>query len=473
MVGKSGSGKSILGCAILDMVPSGCSIIGGSIIHHFKSRKEISELRGINLAMISQDPMQALNPLQSINTQFNIILEKRFPSEKNKLKKHILKWIEKVQLHEIPNILDRYPHQLSGGQMQRVMIAMAMSITPDFIVADEITTALDAGIKVEILNLLISLQKESHFSVLLISHDLKSVQKYCDRIIVLQSGKTIETFQVPATGKETFYENKKKLENSNIKKPEEVSTVLEIKHLCKTYGEGKGAVQALKKISFKLYKGETLGVVGESGSGKTTLVKLMINILNRGSGKLIFYENNKSKLLTKPFQKIGVVFQDSQGALNPKMKIFDALKEPLFLSGEKCNKSIRKKILDQINKVDLDKTLLQAFPDELSGGQRQRVSIARSLLLNPSIIVLDEPTSALDINTQNKILGLLLNIQKQNKLSYVFISHDLEAIAKMADRVAVLYRGEIVESGSVEEVLSYPSHDYTKKLITSNSWMNL
>ena len=199
----------------------------------------------------------------------------------------------------------------------------------------------------------------------------------------------------------------------------------------------------------------------------------MINILNRGSGKLIFYENNKSKLLTKPFQKIGVVFQDSQGALNPKMKIFDALKEPLFLSGEKCNKSIRKKILDQINKVDLDKTLLQAFPDELSGGQRQRVSIARSLLLNPSIIVLDEPTSALDINTQNKILGLLLNIQKQNKLSYVFISHDLEAIAKMADRVAVLYKGEIVESGSVEEVLSYPSHDYTKKLITSNSWMNL
>ena len=199
----------------------------------------------------------------------------------------------------------------------------------------------------------------------------------------------------------------------------------------------------------------------------------MINILNRESGELIFYENNKSQTLTKPNRKLGVVFQDSQGSLNPKMKIFDTLKEPLWLSGETNNQSIQKKILDQIIKVDLDKVLLDAFPHELSGGQRQRVSIARSLLLNPSIIVLDEPTSALDIKTQGKILSLLLNIQKQKKLSYVLISHDLEVIAKMADRITVLYKGRIVESGSVKHILSHPSNDYTKKLITSNSWMNL
>ena len=473
LVGESGSGKSMLGCAIMDMVPPGCSITSGSIVSYFETTKTISELRGINLAMISQDPMQALNPLQSINTQFNMVLERRFQFGKKKLKKHILNWIEKTHLHEIPNVLDRYPHQLSGGQMQRVMIAMAMSIDPDFIVADEITTGLDAGIKMEILNLLISLQKEAHFSVLLISHDLKSVQKYCDRVVLLKSGKAIENSAVSVQGKRISYEDQKKIKNNKIKKSGEKSVILEVKHLCKTYGVGEDSVQALKKINFELYKGETLGVIGESGSGKTTLVKSMINILNRESGELIFYENKNPQILTKPNRKLGVVFQDSQGSLNPKMKIFDTLKEPLWLLGETNNQIIQKKILDQINKVDLDKVLLEALPHELSGGQRQRVSIARSLLLNPSIIILDEPTSALDIKTQDKILSLLLNIQKQKKLSYVLISHDLEVIAKMADRATVLYKGRIVESGSVEHILSHPSNDYTKKLITSNSWMNL
>ena len=474
LVGESGSGKSMLGCAILDMVPSGCSITSGSIAHYFKSTKYISDLRGINLAMISQDPMHALNPLQSIYTQFKMILRRRFSYDKKKIKKHILNWIEKTHLHEIPNVLDRYPHQLSGGQMQRVMIAMAMSIDPDFIVADEITTGLDAAIKMEILNLLFSFQKESHFSVLLISHDIKSVSKYCDRVVLLKSGKTKDNSAVSVQGERISCENQKNFKNNKIKKSEnEQPIILEVKNLCKTYGVGEGSVQALKKINLDLYKGETLGVIGESGSGKTTLVKSMINILNRESGELTFYENNKSQTLTKPNRKLGVVFQDSQGSLNPKMKIFDTLKEPLWLSGETNNQSIQKKILDQIIKVNLDKVLLDAFPHELSGGQRQRVAIARSLLLNPSIIVLDEPTSALDIKTQGKILGLLLNIQKQKKLSYVLISHDLEVIAKMADRITVLYKGRIVESGSVKHILSHPSNDYTKKLITSSLLMNV
>ena len=178
-----------------------------------------------------------------------MILRRRFSYDKKKLKKHILNWIEKTHLHEIPNVLDRYPHQLSGGQMQRVMIAMAMSIDPDFIVADEITTGLDAGIKMEILNLLISLQKEVHFSVLLISHDLKSVQKYCDRVVFLKSGKTIENSAVSVQGKKTSYEHQKKFKNNKIKKSEEKSVILEVKHLCKTYGVGEDSVKALKKIN--------------------------------------------------------------------------------------------------------------------------------------------------------------------------------------------------------------------------------
>ncbi len=255
-----------------------------------------------------------------------------------------MNWIEKTHLHEIPNVLDRYPHQLSGGQMQRVMIAMAMSIDPDFIVADEITTGLDAAIKMEILNLLFSFQKESHFSVLLISHDIKSVQKYCDRVVLLKSGKTKDNSAAPVQGERISYKNQKKIKNNKLKKSEkEQSIILEVKHLCKTYGVGEDSVQALKKINLELYKGETLGVIGESGSGKTTLVKSMINILNRESGELIFYENNKSQTLTKPNRKLGVVFQDSQGSLNPKMKIFDTLKEPLWLSEKQTIKAYRKR----------------------------------------------------------------------------------------------------------------------------------
>jgi ABC-type glutathione transport system ATPase component len=192
----------------------------------------------------------------------------------------------------------------------------------------------------------------------------------------------------------------------------------------------------------------------------------------RDSGDLFFDGCSKDKSLTEPNRKIGAVFQDSQGSLNPKMNIFDILSEPLILLGDKTNKSKKEKILSQIKKVHLDNNLLELYPHELSGGQRQRVSIARSLLTNPSIVVLDEPTSALDIKTQRKILNLLLNIQKQEKLSYIFISHDLEVVSEIADSIAVLYKGEIIESGSVKDVLSQPSHHYTKKLIYSNSWMS-
>ena len=473
LIGESGSGKSMLGCALLDMVPAGCLITKGSIAHHFNSNKSISRVRGIDIAMISQDPMQALNPLQKIKTQFAIILRRRFADNKENIKEQIMKWMEKVNLHHIPNILDRYPHQLSGGQMQRVMIAMAMSINPDFIVADEITTGLDASTKMEILNLLVSFQKKAGFSVLLISHDLKSIEKYCHRIAVLQSGKTVAVGATKMIFQKTKGRYKKAIKKTKVKKINNKSnSILNVKNLCKTYGSGRGSVSALKNITFTLNKGETLGIIGESGSGKTTLVKIILNILRRDSGDLFFDELSKDKSLTEPSRNIGAVFQDSHGSLNPKMKIFNILSEPLNLLGEKNNYNKKEKILNQLKKVHLDNNLLGLYPHELSGGQRQRISIARSLLTNPSIIVLDEPTSALDIETQGEILNLLLNIQKQEKLSYIFISHDLEVVSEIADSIAVLYKGEIIESGSVKDVLSCPSHDYTKKLIYSNSWMS-
>ena len=270
LIGESGSGKSMLGCALLEMVPMGCLITKGSIIHHFNSNNSISKIRGIHIAMISQDPMQALNPLQKIKTQFAIILRRRFACNKKSTKEQLLRWMKKVNLHTIPNILDRYPHQLSGGQMQRVMIAMAMSIKPDFVVADEITTGLDAGTKKDILNLLASLQKTDGFSVLLISHDLKSIQKYCHRIAVLQSGQVVRVGSKKSIIQkiEDSYDiaiKKNKAENTE----KERSPVLDVKNLYKSYGSGRNSILALKNITFTLCKGETLGIIGESGSGKT------------------------------------------------------------------------------------------------------------------------------------------------------------------------------------------------------------
>ncbi len=473
LIGESGSGKSMLGCALLEMVPTGCLITKGSITHHFNSNNSISKIRGIHIAMISQDPMQALNPLQKIKTQFTIILRRRFAPDKKRTKEQLVKWMKKVNLHTIPNILDRYPHQLSGGQMQRVMIAMAMSINPDFIVADEITTGLDAGTKMDILNLLASFQKTERFSVLLISHDLKSIQKYCHRIAVLQSGEIIRVGSKKSIIKKTKDSYQIAIKKNKTKKTEkERIPILNVKNLYKSYGSGGNSIPALKNITFTLCKGETLGIIGESGSGKTTLVKTILNIIKRDSGNLFLDEYSKDKSITDPNRNIGAVFQDSQGSLNPKMKIFDILSEPLILLGYKKGQRKKEKILSQLKRVYLDNNLLNFYPHELSGGQRQRVSIARALLTKPSIVVLDEPTSALDEKTQCKILNLLLNIQKQEKLSYIFISHDLEAVSKIADNIAVLYKGEIIESGSVKDVLFYPSHEYTKKLTYSNSWIS-
>ena len=472
LLGETGSGKSMLGSALMDMVPPGCVVTGGSVTPYFDSGPNMSIPRGIKLSMVSQDPMQALNPLQTIETQFSIILMKRFNYNKIKARRQVLYWIHRVYLDDTLGILGRYPHQLSGGQMQRVMIAMAMSIEPEFIVADEITTGLDTNIKMEILNLLFSLQKDFQFSVLLISHDLNSVQKYCDRTIVLKSGKIIDSDDNKHVKTLTKIFRKPLQRITEKKSKKKLYPALYVKDICKTYGLKKDVVTALKDVNLEVYNGQTLGIIGESGSGKTTLVKIILNILEQDSGSLAFRKNDNIQELTKPTRDIAAVFQDSQSSLNPRMRIYDILCEPLILKGINETQSMKEEITEQFEKVHLDRSLLQSFPHELSGGQRQRVSIARALLVSPSILILDEPTSALDINTQEKILNLLKDIQIQKNLSYIFISHDLGAVSEMADHIAVLYKGKIIESGNAKNILINPSHDYTKKLIDSNSWMS-
>ena len=481
LIGETGSGKSMIGASLIDMIPRGCGITRGSIINYTNSPKKGLSLRGTKIAMISQDPMHALNPLQSIEKQFSSILIKRFGFNKNKAIESILNWVEKVKLNNVSSILSRYPHQLSGGQMQRVMIAIALSIQPELIIADEITTGLDANIKMKILNLLFSLQKNQEVAVLLISHDIISIQKYCDKVAVLRRGKIIDagdTDKIINKPRDDYVKALTKTQSNLsvrntddlIEKP--IQKIIQVKSLCKTYYTGEKSVTALNNVSFDVYKKETLGIIGESGSGKTTLVKIILKILIPDSGKITFVEEQNVKTCTIK-RNIGSVFQDNQGSLNPKMNIFDILSEPLILQGIRKQSIIEKRIKTILNKVHLNSSMLRKFPYQLSGGQRQRVSIGRSLMIDPGLLILDEPTSALDIRTQDKILTLLSEIKKETRASYIFISHDLSVISEISDRIAVLYKGSIVDCGKTNVILNKPSNDYTKKLIDSNVWMGL
>ena len=378
--------------------------------------------------------------------------------------------VRKSPAFKIIKDLRQIPHQLSGGQMQRVMIAMAISIKPQLVIADEITTALDANLKFEILNLLNKLRLKVKTSILFITHDLILAKKYCDRISVLKEGSIVEVntakklFKFPEHPytrklvggiKDNLLETNKK---NNLKKD---SLALEVKKIKKSYG----STQILNNISLSLLKNSTLGIIGESGSGKSTLVKIILNILKRDSGSIkIIDQNLEKKLLTRPSKQVSAVFQDSLSSLNPKMTIRQILFEPLNILKIKRKNSI---VLDMLNKVDLKETLLNRFPNQISGGQRQRVSIARAIITKPKILILDEPTSSLDLDVQEKIIQLVMKVKKQNNLSLLFISHDLAVINKVSDYIGVMHKGEIIEQGLRFDILKNPKKDYTKKLIRS------
>jgi ABC-type glutathione transport system ATPase component len=347
---------------------------------------------------------------------------------------------------------------------------MAISIEPQLIIADEITTALDANLKIEILNLLNRLRLRVKTSILFITHDLILAKKYCDRISVLKEGSIVEIntakklFKFPEHPytktlvrgiKSNALETNKK--NNYKNKP----LALEVKKVKKSYG----STQVLDNISVSLLKNSTFGIIGESGSGKSTLVKIILNILKRDSGSVnLINKNLEKKLLTRPNRQVSAVFQDSLSSLNPKMTIRQILFEPLNILKIKNKDSI---VLDILNRVDLKEALLNRFPNQISGGQRQRVSIARAIITKPKILILDEPTSSLDSDIQEKIIQLILKVKEENNLSLLFISHDLAVINKVSDYIGVMHKGKIIEQGLKFDILKNPKRDYTKKLIRS------
>ena len=479
LVGPTGSGKSMLAWSLVDLLPMGCKITSGNITRDGKTEADLSSLRGKHTAMIFQDPMQSLNPIQTIGKQFTIIAKRKSGDTHEDAKSNIKKWLKRVRLDSVHDILDRFPHQLSGGQMQRVMIAFAISIVPEFIIADEITTGLDANTKIEIMDLLFEIQSELDIGILLISHDLGSVRRYCKRVAVMRSGSIVTEGSTNNVFSEkngytssiikAYDKTNSRLNTPRGKNKNEL--ILSINNFKKSYFNNGLINRAINNVSVDLYQSTTLGLVGESGSGKTTLARMILNILDRDSGTLeIKTDKDSPKNLYQLTNKIGAVFQDNMASFNPRMTIFEILLEPLWLVGIRDLESTERKINQIMADIDLDLDLLSRYPHSLSGGQRQRVSIARAMILNPKILILDEPTSALDINIQHKILALLKSLQKHKKLSYLFISHDLAVISQMADMIAVLYKGEIIEVGNVAEVLNNPQQDYTKNLIASSMW---
>jgi len=504
VVGESGSGKSMTALAIMGLLKEHGRVTEGRLVFDGKvltalSAEEYRALRGCEMSMVFQEPMTSLNPVFTVGKQMEEML-KLHPEfllnagdgaeRKERYKQTVLQALCDAGLKEPEQLYGKYPHELSGGMRQRVMIAMAMILRPKLLIADEPTTALDVTIQAKILKLLKEINQKYGISILFISHDLNIIRKMCDRVIVMCKGEMVEQGSVAQIFEAPQQEYTKKLlhaalgELGNAGNPGSVLSenqaseenaegtsltaavksghIIELDAVNVFYKEKKkrlfgpaGRKQAVKDVTLHVREGEILGIVGESGSGKSSLAKAIVGLQTQVEGEI--------RLGTGTPQ---MVFQDPYGSLNPSKRIGWLLEEPLRLACLGMTSEERKKRVDEIlTKVDLPLRYKKRFPSELSGGQRQRVAIALALVLNRKLIVLDEPVSALDVTVQEQILELLLRLRRDEGLSYIFISHDMQVIRRVCDYVCVMYQGEIVENARTELIFETPQHAYTKKLI--------
>ena len=496
LVGESGSGKSVTARGIIRLLAENAIIsdqtsikFNGTNINSY-SEKEYQNIRGKNISMIFQEPMSSLNPIYTIENQISEVLKIHGKFSDKELKEKCLELLKQVQIPEPESRLSQYPHQLSGGQRQRIMIAIAIANNPDLLIADEPTTALDVTVQTEILKLLQSLQQKYQMSILFITHDLTIVRQISDRVCVMYNGKIKET----GITKEIF-ENPKDDYTKHLlsSEPEERDlhydkngrSILSGENLNVTFntkvkvsGRNKVlSINAVNNISLDLKEGETLGIVGESGSGKTTLGQTLLRLVDRESntdveGKIKFFEDRIDGLSRKQFKpfrnQMQIVFQDPYASLNPRLSVKQIIEEGLIVALNMKDKNERlNKIENIMNEVGLEPSSMLRFPHEFSGGQRQRIAIARSFVLNPKFVLLDEPTSALDLSIQKQILELLLQLQKNHKTTYIFISHDLRVIRSISHNLIVMKDGSILEQGVAKNILTNPQNDYTKNLIKS------
>ncbi len=482
IVGESGSGKSIMSSAIMKDIPDTLKISSGEIIFKGKNilkmnQKEINSLRGDKISMIGQEPMAALNPSIKVGRQVDEVFELHQPELSAKLRKsETLKLFKQMGLPSPERIYNSYPHQISGGQSQRVVIAMALACKPDILIADEPTTALDVTTQAEILKLFNELRNLYDNAVIFITHDFGVVADIADRVAVMCWGRVIEEGkknEILMLPKEPYtkllVDAMPSLEATRMPKSRKnEGALVSVNNLHKVYGKDDHQVHAVNDVSFALKAGETLGIVGESGSGKSTLAKSIIRLIEPSSGAVTLngkdFSNLTGKDLVKARKNIQMVFQDPYGSLNPSQTVEYMITRGMMLQGIDRS-TARQKTIDLLERVGLSSAALKRKPRNFSGGQRQRIGIARALSLGPDVIIADESVSALDLSVQKQVLILLNQLQKQFKMAIIFITHDLRVAAQISDYIAVMEHGKIVEMGNVFNVFDKPKNEYTRKLL--------
>jgi len=488
LVGESGSGKSVSALSAMQLLPypraahvekSSITFNGEELIG--KPESFMRKIRGSQIGIIFQEPQSALNPLHTIEKQIGEVLKLHQNMSKKQARERVLELMDLVAMPMLKDRLNAYPHELSGGQRQRVMIAMALANDPELLIADEPTTALDVTVQAEILELLQDLKERLNMSLLLITHDLTIVEKMSDYVCVMQKGKIVEQGDSKAIFAKPQHDYTKMLLNAQpsskvLKAKADAPIVMEgtgIKiHFPKTknfFGKTTDWVRAVDDIDIVAKKGQTIGVVGESGSGKTTLGMGLLK-LTRSQGMIVFQGQDISTLNRKEMlplrEDMQVVFQDPFASLSPRMSVGDIIGEGLKIHRKEASPAERDAmVIEALKDVEMDPETRHRYPHEFSGGQRQRISIARALALKPEFIVLDEPTSALDLSVQAQIVDLLLKLQSEHEISYVFISHDLRVVRAMAHDLIVMKHGKVVESGRAADIFATPKEAYTKALL--------
>ena len=534
IVGESGSGKSVTSLSVMRLIEHGGGTIasgkisftrrnGGKLDLAKAADSVMRTIRGGEISMIFQEPMTSLNPVFSVGTQVAEAVMLHQGLSHAEAEAEALRMLELVRIPEAKQILKRYPHQLSGGMRQRVMIAMALSCKPSLLIADEPTTALDVTIQAQILQLIRQLQEEMGMAVIFITHDMGVVAEVADRVLVMYHGEAVEEgtceqifhnprhpytqsllAAVPRLGSmrgtdepapfpllritdpEAEQLGTADMDETPVDMPEPAASapsvsdgpVLSVDNLITRFdvetgfwGKVKRRVHAVEQVSFNLYPGETLGLVGESGCGKSTIGRSLIGLETPRSGSIVFNGQELTQVSGSQLQKlrrnIQYVFQDPYAALDPRLTVGFSIMEPLLIHKVCSRQEAERRVGELLERVDLDPAMAVRYPHEFSGGQRQRVCIARALAMNPEIIIADESVSALDVSVRAQIINLLLALQKEFRIAFLFISHDMAVIERVCHRVAVMYLGQIVELGSRRDVFENPLHPYTKRLMSA------
>ena len=508
VVGESGCGKTVTALSIMKLLPKETlKISSGNIIFNNKainnlSDSELEKIRGNEISMIFQEPMTSLNPLFTVGEQVAEVVRRHKNVSKERAWKRAIELLDLVKIANPEKKASDYPFQLSGGQRQRVMIAVALACEPKILIADEPTTALDVTIQAEILALINRLKDETGTAVMFITHDMAVVAQMADRVIVLYPGEKVEEGTVHEIFNNPKHEYTKSLlaavpklgEMASRKYPEPMrlmgkgdtqiikpiigtdEPILSVKKLVTRYSirgglfqRIKAKVHAVEDISFTIMKGKTLSLVGESGCGKSTVGRSLIRLVEPASGEVYLDGQNILDLTLKDVRharsKIQMVFQDPFASLNPQRPLFDQVAEPLRNYGIFKLEELQKRIGDLFDRVKLPQSFMKRYPHQLSGGQRQRIAIARALALNPKVIIADEPVSALDVSVQAQVLNLMMELQVDLGLSFLFISHDMAVVERVSHDVGVMYLGRLVEIGPRQAIFRNPHHPYTKDLL--------